>query len=150
MLTVVAALVLAAIVAGGLLARGGDDPYAAYCDAVEDHQQAIGLALGDGAETTGFLRALPDLRAVAAEAPSDIHDEWQVVIDRIAALEDALDDAGVDPASYDPASPSKDLSEEQRVTIERTADRLLAPETFAAFAGVDQQVRDVCQTRLSL
>lgn len=150
LLTGVAAIVLAVVVVVALLARGDDDPYAAYCGTVEDHQQLIGAAIGEGADATGFLRALPALEDVAAEAPRDIRDEWTLLIDRINDLSDALESAGVDPAAYDPKRPPADLGEADRAAIEVAATRLGAPDALQALAAVDQQVRDVCQTRLSL
>lgn len=138
------------IVGVGIASQGDDDPYADYCAAVEDHQQELGAAFGDGAAGTGFLRALPALESVAAEAPADIRDEWQLVIDRIAGLRDALEAAGADASSYDPQQPPPDASESELAAIEVAATRLGAPDTRDALAAVDQQVRDVCQTPLSL
>ena len=71
-----------------------------------------------------------------------------MLLDAIDGLDEALADAGVDPASYDPAKPPSDLTEEQREAIERAAAELLNPRTEEAVAAVDQQARDVCRTPL--
>ncbi|KRC49042.1 MULTISPECIES: hypothetical protein [unclassified Nocardioides] len=126
-----------------------DDPFASYCDAVVDHREDIGAARSAGAET-GLLRALPAFEELADEAPEDIRDEWRIVVDRVSDLRDALDDAGVDPASYDPEKPPEGLSADQRKAIRTAAVRLGAEDTAAALSGVEQQARDVCKTPLSL
>lgn len=104
-------VVAAAVVAGLLVLRGGeDDPFAGYCSEVADRREDVGAALSAGA-TTGLLRALPSFEALADRSPDDIRDDWRLVVTRISDLEDALDDAGVDPAAYrvedpPPASPT--------------------------------------------
>ena len=63
---------------------------------------------------TGVDRGAAGLRASSQDkAPDDIHDEWHRSSARIGALASALDDAGVDPATYDreaarrPTSPTR-------------------------------------------
>ncbi|TWG92090.1 hypothetical protein L615_007300000130 [Nocardioides sp. J9] len=148
---VVVLLLAAVVVAGFLLWRGQetDDPFARYCSAVEDHRAELGAALSAGKET-GLLRALPVFEDLADKAPDDIRDEWGLVVERISALEEALDAAGVEPASYDPARPPEGLSDEDRSAIRTAATRLGATDTRAALTGVEQQARDVCKTPLSL
>jgi hypothetical protein len=132
-----------------------DDPYAvpeefrAYCEEVEAQQAAIGEALASG-PTTGLIEALPSFRALAAEAPRDVADAWDTLITRTDALADALDAAGVDPATYDRADPPAGLTREQRRAIDAAATALAAPATAAATAEVEQHARDVCKSPLSL
>lgn len=128
---------------------GEDDPFAAYCDEVEDRRAEIGAALAAG-ESTGLLRALPSFEALAEKAPDDIRADWRVVVQRIGALQDALADAGVDAASYDREAPPEGLPEAERAAIDAAAVRLGSPETTTALARVEQQARDVCKTPLSL
>ncbi len=65
-------------------------------------------------------------------------------------LEQALDDAGVDPATYDPKNPPQDLGDDDVAAIADAADRVGSPETQRALQGLEQQALDVCQTPLSL
>lgn len=141
-----AALLAVALVLGGC-AQDADDVRADYCEAVEQHQVELSDLLA-GESPTALLTALPIFRDLAEEAPGDIADEWRVLIDAVDDLDGALAGAGVDPASYDPARPPADLSEEQRTAIERAAAGLLDPSTDAAFQAVDQHARDVCKTPL--
>ena len=59
-----------------------------------------------------LLRALPIFRELEDAAPDDIRDDWKIVVDGLTALEDALDDAGVDPATYDRDDPPEGVSDE--------------------------------------
>ena len=70
----------------------------------------------------GAAEALPIFRDLADEAPDDIRDEWRTVIGALEGLEDALDDAGVDPATYDRDDPPAGLSQD-----EQDADRRRGP-----------------------
>ncbi|WGX94390.1 hypothetical protein [Nocardioides sp. L-11A] len=143
-------VVAAAVVAGLLVLRGGeDDPFAGYCSEVADRREDVGAALSAGA-TTGLLRALPSFEALADRSPDDIRDDWRLVVTRISDLEDALDDAGVDPAAYRVEDPPPGLADDDRLAIEAAAVRLGSPETATALARVEQQARDVCKTPLSL
>lgn len=151
----------AAAVAAALLGAGGcgaddDDPYAvpeefrAYCEEVEAQQRPITDALASGGETSGLIRALPSFEELADEAPDDIVDEWEVIVERIHDLVDALDAAGVDPDTYDRRNPPAGLDPQQRDAIDAAARALVSTTTGAAMSGVQQQARDVCKTPLAL
>lgn len=128
---------------------GEEDPFAAYCEQVGEQQAAITEALaGDG--PTALLAALPSFEALAAEAPADIADEWRTVLDALTGLQGALEQAGVDPATYDRADPPPGVDQDERDRIDAAARALTRPATIAALAGVQQQARDVCKTPLSL
>lgn len=131
-----------------LLAACGSDPDD-YCSAVEDHQQELSDIVGSG-EPDALLRALDIFRDLQDRAPDDITDEWQQVVGRIEALAEALDDADVDPATYDRDHPPADLTEEQKARIDAAADQLGSGTTLRALQDLDQQARDVCRTPLTL
>lgn len=153
----VAVVVLAATL--GLAGCDGsdeDDPYAipdrfqAYCDEVKAQQAAIGEALATGGDATGLIKALPAFRSLAAKAPGDVADDWDVVVDRIQDLVDAIDAAGLDPETYDRKHPPKDLAEDDRDAIEAAAVALVSTAAAEAMGSVQQQARDVCKTPLYL
>jgi hypothetical protein len=144
----VATLALAAALLAGTLS-GCADEKEKYCDAVKDHQQELGEVLGEGGPTA-LLKALPIFRDLADEAPEDIRDEWRTVIGALEGLESALDDAGVDPATYDRDHPPADLSRAQQDKIDAAALELASPQTVQALDGVQQQARDVCRTPLQV
>ena len=151
LLLVAALAVVAAVVVGFLVLRSGgeDEPFASYCDAVTDHREDVGAALSAG-PTTGLLRALPSFEALAKESPEDIKGDWTLVVGRITALKEALDDAGVEAATYSFDRPPAGLPVEDKEAIDAAAARLGAADTATALAHVEQQARDVCKTPLSM
>jgi hypothetical protein len=120
-----------------------------YCDAVHDHQSELGSIVSSG-DRAGLITALPILRDLRDEAPEDVAGDWDVVVTRIEGLDDALADAHVDPARYDPKQPPPDLDDEDRAAIRRAAARLAASDTQEALARVQQEVVDVCHTPFEL
>lgn len=154
-LVVAAAVATALLGAAGCADDGADDPYAVpeefqdYCEAVEEQRPRLGAALETGGRASGLIEALPIFEALAAEAPEDIADEWDVVIDRIHDLVDALDAAGVDPAGYDRRNPPSGLDQEQQDAIDAAAVALVSQATGRAMIGVEQHARDVCKTQLA-
>ena len=138
-----------ALVVVSLLAGCSDDPYDAYCEVVTDRQDELTRTIDEGGPDV-LLRALPVFRDLEEAAPSDIRDDWQIVVNGLAALESGLDDAGVDPATYDRENPPEGVSEAERDRIDAAAEDLSTQESEAAFAAVEQQARDVCKTPLWL
>lgn len=124
------------------------DPQADYCDAVAEHQKALTdvAASEDAGAIFGALDAYDDLRE---EAPRDIADDWDAVIDPLRRLEQVLADNGVDPSSYDADEPPADLDDEAREAIEAAARDVGSDQTVTAMAAVEQHALDVCGTPLS-
>ena len=138
-----------AVLAVALLATGCADQQEKYCDAIEDHQQELGEILGDGSPDA-LLKALPIFRDLADEAPEDLRDEWKTVINAVAGLQEALEDAGVDAATYDRDDPPEGLSQADQEAIDAAAGQLGSEETVTALSAVDQQAKDVCGTPLQI
>ena len=138
---------LAVLLAAALLAGcgGSDDD---YCTAVKEHQTDLSEIAASG-DTGAIFDALPAYRELQAAAPADLSDEWTQVIGRLTTLQTALEDAGVEPSSYDPKKPPADLTDEQRAAIEGAARDLGEPATVRAMTGIEQQALDVCKTPLS-
>jgi hypothetical protein len=132
-----------------LLATGCKDQQEKYCDAVGDHQKELGEVLGDGAPDALF-KALPIFRELRDEAPEDIRDEWSTVIDAVEGLQKALEDAGVDPVTYDRDHPPEGLGQADKDAIDAAARELTNDQTVTSFSAVDQQAKDVCGTPLQL
>ena len=120
-----------------------------YCQAVKEHQDRLTEIMSD-AGPTALLEALDSFRELRAEAPSDIGDEWQQVIRSLEALEQALDDAGVDPADFDDGKPPEGVSKDEQEAIAGAANEVGSQETEVALAGVRQQALDVCKTQMWL
>lgn len=144
-------LLVALVVLLGLTtaACGEEEPFADYCAEVEAQQRPLSEAFADRGPTA-LIDALPSFRALQEQAPRDLVDEWDVLVGRVEALVGALEDADVDPATYDAAKPPAGLTEDERTAITAAAGELAGPEAKAALAGVDQQARDVCKAPLYL
>ena len=132
-----------------LLTGCSGDPYEDYCEVVADNQEELTVILDEGGPDV-LLKALPIFRELQDAAPDDIRDDWKIVVSGLTALEAALDDAGVDPATYDREDPPEGLSDEEKDRIDAAAEELRTPDSEAAFAAVEQQARDVCKTPLRL
>lgn len=141
--------VLVALLGSALIGCGEDDPFARYCDEVQVQQKPLSEALS-GQGPTALLEALPSFKALSEKAPEDIADEWLTLVGGIEGLVKALEDADVDPATYDRDKPPAGLTDEQQSDIDAASRRLTAPESVLALEAVQQQARDVCKTPLSL
>jgi hypothetical protein len=122
---------------------------ASYCDTVTSHQAELGTIIESGGRGA-LLQALPIFEDLQGSAPSDVADDWQLLVTRVTALRDALTDAHVDPASYDPEHPPAGLTSAQRTAILRAAAGVGAADTRQALADLQQEVLDVCHTSLEL
>jgi hypothetical protein len=120
-----------------------------YCAEVKDRQAELSEVTASGSPAA-LLDALPILRDLAEQAPDDIRDEWQTLLDPLEGLDDALRAADVDPSSYDPDDLPEDLEDAERQRIEDAGAALADPAVARAFDSVQQQAKDVCHTPLSL
>jgi hypothetical protein len=120
-----------------------------YCDAVHEHQSDLG-SIVSGSDRAGLIAALPIFRDLQERSPDDVAGDWGLVVTRIEGLKDALADAHVDPATYDPKHPPADLGAQDRGRIRRAAAQLAASDTQDALGRVQQEVLDVCHTPLEL
>jgi hypothetical protein len=141
-----AAVLLAAAVA---LSGCSQDPKDRYCDAVSDHQAELSQLLADGGNGA-LIEALPVFQDLYDDAPEDLRDEWRTVVGAVGELQQALADAGADPATYDRTDPPAGVTRAQRAAIDAAARRLTSERTVLALEGVQQQARDVCGTPLTV
>jgi hypothetical protein len=145
---VVAPLVLLLLlVAAGC--GGEDDRRAAYCSSLEKDKVQLSETFG-GSDPTALLENLPLLEEVADGAPDDLRDEWQTFLNALRGLDDALDEAGVEPADFADGRPPAGLSAAEQKAIGDAADELAAQEVVSAASGIEQQARDVCRIQLGM
>jgi hypothetical protein len=144
-LALVAAVAVAAVL---LVRRLTGSPQDRYCTEVQDRRAELSDTLSRDSPDV-LLLALPVFEDLAARAPSDIRDEWQQVVSAITGLADALDAAGVDPATYDRKKPPTGVSAAERTRIDDAAVQVGSQATAGALGDLDQQARDVCGTPLT-
>ncbi len=107
-------------------------------------------ALSQVEDPADLLDALPELEALAEAAPRDVADAWGVVVRRVEDLRGALEDADVDPSTYDAEDPPEGVEDEQREEIVSAAQGLVDRETLRSIGEVEQHALDVCGARLGL
>lgn len=136
-----------------LLASGcgeDPDPFERYCAVVEEEKPGLAEVLDADGGASGLLPALPAFERLEEAAPDDIADDWSVVVQRLSSLADALEAAGVDPATYDPVDPPDGVTPEEQEAIELGAGSVATEAVGEALTNVQQQARDVCKTELVL
>lgn len=145
-------VLLAVLAVLAVLTGCAQDPVEEYCDVVAEEQQALAEATraAEGGGTGTLLAAYDSLDRMADAAPRDVAADWDEVVLRVGALRDALDDAGVDPAAYEPDEPLDGLGAAEREAITDAAVALVEPTTLRAVQSVEQQVLDVCGAPLGL
>ena len=130
------------------------EPQADYCDAVTGHQEDLSeiAASEDAGALFGALDTYDDLRE---EAPRDIADDWDAVIDPLRRLDEVLADHGVDASSYASDEPPADLDAEGRREIEaarsaelRASRARIVEAADAARRRIERDLHDGAQQRL--
>lgn len=135
-----------------LLTGCGDEREAqrdAYCDALRGKQEAFG-EMANSDDPAILVRQLPELTELGEQAPSDLTDEWQAFLNALEGLQEALDDADVQPGEFGPGTVPADLTVAEAKAIGDAADVLASAEVIAAVEGIEQHARDVCQVQLGL
>lgn len=137
-------LLVIALLAAGLAACGNTEQ--TYCDALKASQSLF----EDNGTGLQLIDALPQLKALATQAPDDLSDEWQTVLGALDALDTAIHDAGVKPRDFVGGKPPAGLSTPAKNSIAAAASEVASADVVSAFNGIDQQARDVCKLQLGL
>ena len=139
-----ASLLLAALALTGC----SGDPQEQYCDTVTEHQEEL-TEIAASEDAGALFDALDAYDELREQAPRDVADDWDAVVDPLRALEQVLADHGVDPSSYSSDDPPAHLDDEGRREIEAAAREVGSEQTVTAMAAVEQHALDVCGTPLS-
>lgn len=140
----VAPLLLVPVAACG--SDADDASGGAYCATVKEHQAVF----TDDGTGLGLVTNLPKIQEMAAEAPDDLQDEWQVFIGALQGLRDAIASVGLKPTDFVDANPPAGVTASEQTTISTAADRLAQADVTEAAAGIEQQAKDVCKLQLGL
>ncbi|UDY25320.1 hypothetical protein [Nocardioides sp. Kera G14] len=118
------------LLAAGAVSAGCGDQVSAYCKEVSSRQKHLSGVVDSG-DKDALIEALPDLRALQGKAPTDITPDWDTVIKAVGTLERAVE-------------------EKDEAKIKAAATALQSEKVTTALANVQQEVRDVCHTPLTL
>lgn len=151
--------VVAAALALGVLALGGcgnpvdavtgGDPIKDYCAALSSDRRAFAEMVAENSPTA-LVTHLSMLRELESRAPDDIADDWQVFVQAVQGLSDALRNAGVAPGSYHNGKPPSGLDAADRRAIRGAADHLSSTPVVQAAGTISQEATDVCKINLGM
>lgn len=128
----------------------GENTIESYCGEVREHRKQIAEMVSSEQGPEALLDGLPLLRELADEAPDDISDEWQTFLNAVENLDEALDDAGVEPEDFEGGRPPEGLSSTEEKAVADAASGLTTEEVTGAASGIEQQARDVCKVNFGL
>ena len=128
---------------------GCGNKYSSYCDAVSSHQTQLTNTFSAGGKAA-LLNALPAFEDLRDKAPEDIRGDWDQLVTSLQGLQQALQEAGVDPASYDRNDLPAGVTPAQKASIDAASRSVGSAATARAALNVQQEARDVCQTPLTM
>lgn len=140
-----AAMLLALVLACTL--SGCKDQGEKYCDAVRSDQARLGDMI-NSSRIDSLLRGLPLLRELSAQAPDDLTDEWQALVNAVAGLGDALKTAGLGAGEFQGGRLPDSVQGQQRRDVVAAADTLASADVLSAAKGIEDQAQDVCQVAI--
>ncbi len=123
------------------------DPIENYCETLKQHRTELNQMV-EADTQFGLITHRSMLENLAAQAPDDLADEWQVFLGAIRGLDKAVEASGHRPAEFKAGTLPSGLSTSDKTAIKAAADRLASPQTLTAATGIDQQARDVCKVNL--
>lgn len=121
-----------------------------YCAEVREHREEIAEMVSSEAGAAALLEGLPLLRELAEDAPDDLSDEWQTLLNAVDNLDEALGAADVTAADFERGRPPEGMTATQRRAISDAASDLTSAEVTGAATGIEQQARDVCKVNFGL
>jgi hypothetical protein len=127
----------------------GENSIESYCSDLREHREEMAEMI-ESSSPSALLSHLPMLHDLADEAPQDLADEWQVFVGALDDLDQAIEDAGVQPSDFEDGKPPAGLSAAERKAIEDAATQIQSEDVVQAASGIEQQGRDVCKVNLGL
>ena len=128
-----------------LLTAGCSDEGDDYCAVLADEQKTLTELARSTAKGGDVLTpTLASFERLRAEAPEELRDEWETVVVAYQALADAVGEAGIDPADYDPDQPPPGVSEEDADRVAAVADKVASLRVAESMAGIEEHADEVC------
>lgn len=140
----VAVVALAALTGLAGCEQSAEEKRSAYCAQVKDDSDDLTRITDEGG-AAAFLEALPILERLSDKSPSDLKDEWQTFLNGLYGLEDAMNEAALEPEELDEGLP-KGMDPADRKRVTQAANFLQDPRVVTAAQGIEQHALDVCDT----
>ena len=132
----------------GTLLVGCRDQEDAYCEALAEEQDTLSELAENGSGEV-LDRTLASMERLQGEAPDELRDEWDTVVRAYRALAEAVDEAGVDPAGYDPEDPPAGVTAEEARRLAGVAGALRSRRVIDASLGIEDHAASVCDVDFS-
>lgn len=117
-----------------------------YCETLAEEQQTLTELADDSAGGDGdvLTPTLESFQRVRDDAPEELQDEWDTLVLAYEAVVDAVDEAGIDPAEYDPEELPEGLSRDEQQRLASVVSKLQSSRVFEAATGIQQHAAEVC------
>jgi hypothetical protein len=124
-----------------------------YCGTLKgDRKQLASLAKKTSGKTGGsqaLTRSVSLLSELRDEAPDDIRDDWDTLVQALDGLSDAVKASGADPADFNGGRRPAGVTEGQYRAVRQAAAELQATPVEQATKSIEQHALDVCKVDLS-
>lgn len=119
------------------------DPGEDYCEAVAAERDAF-TGLAESPDRDGVRQTLDALERLREEAPDELRDEYDTLVNAFAALDDALTETGLDLDDLSAEEPPEGVDRADYDRVAGTAADLVSARVRDAAGGVEQHAADVC------
>ena len=145
----------AVAVAGVLVAAGltGCSGTKSYCSALRDDKARLTSLAAESAKPganggKALVQTVDVLAGLADQAPDDIQDEWDTLVQALRGLSDAIRESGADPGDFASGATPDGVSAGQLDAVQQAARELQDLRVQQAGTSIEQHARDVCKVDL--
>ena len=146
----VGALVAVVAVLATSLAGCSSDPDEAYCETARAERARLNTLADQAADAEADVvgGTLASLRRLRDDAPPELEDEYDTVVNAWEALADAVEAAGIDPAEFDRKETLRELDRPDAQRIRQAAGALGEARVIDATQGIEDHALQVCDVDL--
>ncbi|MDP9820450.1 hypothetical protein [Nocardioides massiliensis] len=141
---------LAALALSASLVTGCGNSTDAYCNDLEATVDELGSLTGTDADS--MEKAFDAISDLADDAPDEVKDEWQVLDKQMEAIDDALDEAGLEFSDLGELSTGQlpeGVTEEQLTELGEKLQNLSGDEVQEAADTISEHAKDECDVDLN-
>lgn len=137
----------AAVLGAGLLVGcGGGGDTEAYCDGMKEAESDFS---GDSANAENFQEMADRFQDLADEAPDEVADDWDKLLEALNGFTDTLDDAGVSVEDLSDPEKAQDIDPETLQELSEASEAMGAEEYTEASDNITEHANEECGLDLS-